>query len=119
MRMSRTAIVPAAWASGMVALALCGTAVTRARHAHPSSGQHARAPSFVARDVNHVLSTGQSLSVGLGGWTTLTKTQPYGNLMLEPGVMSGGARSRRFVPLVEGDLLPGTPQPVETMSSAF
>lgn len=95
----------------MLALALCGTALTGAPRADAARGRHTRGPSFVARDVNHVLATGQSLSVGVCGAPALTTAQPFHNLMLEPGVMRGGARSRRFVPLVEGD--------VETMSSAF
>ena len=75
--------------------------------------------SGASADVNHVLSTGQSLSVGVGGTPPLTTTQPYDNLMLEPGVMRGGRVSRRFLPLVEGDVIDGDGVPVETMSSAF
>jgi hypothetical protein len=118
MRWKKTAIVPAAFASGVLALSF-GGAFTRILRADAAVGVHARSPSFVARDVNHVLSTGQSLSVGICGTSSLTKTQPYRNLMLEPGVMRGGVRSTHFLPLVEGDLLAGTAVPVETMSSAF
>ena len=90
MRLSRTALA-AAFASGMLALALCGTALTGAPRAGAARGRHPRGPSFVARDVNHVLATGQSLSVGVCGAPALTTAQPYHNLMLEPGVMRGGA----------------------------
>jgi len=113
MRLSRTALFFAACASGVLELVLGGTGLTGAPRARAAKGRHVRAPSFVARDVNHVLSTGQSLSVGVCGAPALTTAQPFHNLMLEPGVMRGDARSRRFVPLVEGDV------PVETMSSAF
>ncbi|MBX3226581.1 MAG: hypothetical protein KIT84_32020 [Labilithrix sp.] len=57
---------------------------------------------FKAYDVNHVLSTGQSLSVGARGTPPLSTTQPFANLKLEADA---------FAPLVETT--------VETMSSAF
>jgi hypothetical protein len=71
-------------------------------------------PQYFA--VNHVLSTGQSLSVGAYGTPILSTTQPYKNLMFEGGVLTNpdtpappfGALS----PLVEGPA-------VETMSSAL
>jgi hypothetical protein len=118
MRVSTAAIAPASIA-GVLALALCARAVLTARHADASTGAHARSVTFVARDVNHVLATGQSLAVGVCGVPALSLAQPYRNLMLEPGVMRGGARSKSFVPLVEGDMFPSDPFPVETMSSAF
>jgi hypothetical protein len=52
--------------------------------------------------INHLLSTGQSLAVGLNGSPVLSSTQPYSNLML-----SGTS----LVPLVETS--------VETMGSAM
>lgn len=70
-----------------------------------------RSPAPSRYDVNHVLSTGQSLSVGAAGVPALTKVQPYANLMFAPGVMPGGEHLTRFVPLQESGL--------ETMSSAF
>jgi hypothetical protein len=68
-------------------------------------------PTFVYRDVNHVLATGQSLSVGAIGSPALSTSQPYDNKMFNTGVISGGAGLTSFVPLVEAS--------VETMSSAF
>lgn len=76
-------------------------------------------PSFVHKDVNHVLATGQSLSVGAVGSPPLSNTQPYANLTFPTGVMSGAVGLTSFVPLVEGDVIAGTNVPVETMSSAF
>ena len=72
-------------------------------------------PSFVYRDINHVLSTGQSLSVGALGTPTRSLTQPYANTMFVTGVMTGSVGLTSFVPLVEGAPAPD----VETMSSSF
>ena len=52
--------------------------------------------------LNHILSTGQSLSIGLNGSPALTTTQPYSNVMLNGSSLT---------PLVESS--------VETMSSAM
>ncbi|MFA6424438.1 MAG: fibronectin type III domain-containing protein, partial [Candidatus Magasanikbacteria bacterium] len=52
--------------------------------------------------INHLLSTGQSLAVGLNGSPVLSATQPYENLMLD---------GTSLVPLVETS--------VETMGSAM
>jgi len=68
-------------------------------------------PTFVHRDVNHVLATGQSLSVGALGTPVLSTAQPYDNTMFVTGVIAGGAGLTSFKPLVESG--------VETMSSAF
>jgi hypothetical protein len=69
-------------------------------------------PSFVHRDINHVLATGQSLSVGSQGVPVLTATQPYANTMFVGGVMSATPTAlASFSPLIEGT--------VETMSSSF
>lgn len=68
-------------------------------------------PAIAHYDVNHVLGTGQSLSVGANGFPALTRAQPYDNLMFAPGPMPGGEFLTRFVPLGERGL--------ETMSSAF
>jgi hypothetical protein len=68
-------------------------------------------PTFVYRDINHVLATGQSLSVGALGTPTLSTAQPYANTMFVTGVITGGTGLTSFVPLVEGS--------VETMSSSF
>lgn len=69
------------------------------------------APGFVYRDVNHVLGTGQSLSVGTLGTPVQSLAQPYANITFVTGVLSGGTGLTSFVPLVE--------QNVETHSSAF
>jgi hypothetical protein len=106
------AVVAAVTLSGVLAFAMRGTGV-----ADEDSNAACAAPASTT--VNHVLSTGQSLSLGLGGAPPLTTAQPYANLMLEPGVINGGAGSARFVPLVEGDALPGSTVALETMSSAF
>jgi hypothetical protein len=74
---------------------------------------------FTAYDVNHVLSTGQSLAVGVSGAPALTTSQPFGNLMFNSGVMAGSEELESFEPLVEGDTIPGSKAVVETMSSSF
>lgn len=81
---------------------------------------------YVAFDVNHVLSTGQSNAVANDGKPIVSTTQPYGNLMFDTGVMTGGGcdgdgcrtyqTPSGFVPLVEGDTFF---YPVETMSSGL
>ncbi len=89
-------------------------------------------------DVNHVLSTGQSDSVANGATPVITKTQPFGNLSFDTGVMTGKGKliggvnpngacdgegctgyetPSSFVPLVEGDRFFG--YGVETMSSGL
>jgi hypothetical protein len=70
---------------------------------------------YVPRDINHVLGTGQSLSVGATS-TAASTTQPYGNLKLSGGVIATAGFESPLLPLVEG----GAPDPnVETMSSAM
>jgi hypothetical protein len=88
--------------------------VERAAAAAPASES-----SFVRRDINHVLVTGQSLAVGVSGAPPLSLSQPFGNLMFNTGVMAGGEGLESFEPLVEGDTIPGSKATVETMSSAF
>ncbi|MBK6464213.1 MAG: hypothetical protein IPF92_24915 [Myxococcales bacterium] len=66
-------------------------------------------PTFYA--VNHVLSTGQSLSVGSQGTPVLSTSQPFDNRMLNTGVLRSATRATSFLPLVEGS--------VETMSSGL
>lgn len=66
-------------------------------------------PKFYA--VNHVLSTGQSLSVGAESGPLLSTSQPFDNVMLNTGVLSSAARATAFLPLVEAS--------VETMSSGL
>jgi hypothetical protein len=53
------------------------------------------------RDLNHLLCTGQSLSVGAVGSPALTSVQPYHNRMFNTGVLAGGVGLRGFLPLVE------------------
>lgn len=69
------------------------------------------APPFDFFDINHVLCTGQSLSVGAVGSPPLSIKQPYANLMFEQGVIPGGTALVKLVPLVE--------TAVETMSSGM
>lgn len=71
-----------------------------------------------AYDVNHILGTGQSLSVGAVGSPPLSLTQPFANVKLAGGIFDDGG-ARAYVPLVEGDFYPGTTTAVETMSSAL
>src|SRR4051794_38726941 len=72
-----------------------------------------------AFDINHVLVTGQSLAVGVAGMPPLTLSQPFENLMFSTGVIAGGEGLDAFVPLTEGDTIPGFKKPVETMASSF
>lgn len=70
-------------------------------------------PSFVFphADINHILSTGQSLSVGSQGAPPLSTTQPFRNVTFNTSVLSGGANLTSFIPLSE--------KGVETMSSGM
>lgn len=70
--------------------------------------------TFKYADVNHVLGTGQSLSVGSVGTPVLSTTQPYKNVMFNGGIKPGatGTALANFVPLVEGPT-------VETHNAAF
>jgi hypothetical protein len=78
------------------------------------------APDFVHRDINHVLGTGQSLSVGAVGYPPLSRTQPYKNLMFTTGVIAGATNLVAFTPLIEGALPGGGTHPDdETLSSGF
>lgn len=61
--------------------------------------------------INQILSTGQSLSVGVASSPALTTTQPYSNLMLTGGTGGMGAGGS-FTPLIEGG-------GVETISSSM
>ncbi len=63
--------------------------------------------------LNHILGTGQSLSVGWNGGPPLTTTQPYANLMLS----DVGQTGTELVPLIEGPNLRNAQ--VETISSAL
>lgn len=81
---------------------------------------------YQAFDVNHVLSTGQSNAVALGGVPPLSVAQPFDNLMFDVGVMTASScdgdgctrydAPSKFVPLVEGDTFF---YPTETMSSGL
>jgi len=66
---------------------------------------------FTFYSLNHVLSTGQSLSVGSAGSPPLSTTQPYHNKMFNTGVLAGSDNLTHFLPLVEAG--------VETMSSGM
>lgn len=68
-------------------------------------------PPFPFLELNHLLCTGQSLSVGSQGKPTLSKTQPFANQMFSTGVLAGGTNLTTLAPLVEGA--------VETMSSGL
>lgn len=89
--------------------------------------QGEQAVPYVHFDVNHVLSTGQSNAVAIGAKEVLSSSQPYGNLMFDPGVMTSSScngdgcreyvKPTSFVPLVEGDRFFNWS--VETMSSGL
>jgi hypothetical protein len=76
-------------------------------------------PMSAPPDINHVLTTGQSLSVGWVGHPPLSRRQPYANLMFSNGVIPGGKGLSAFAPLIEGTVDGGTSPDVETMSSGF
>ena len=76
-------------------------------------------PTFLHRDINHVLATGQSLSVGAVGSPPLSTTQPYANLMFAQGVIPGGTALTTFVPLTEGRVTGGANPDVETIYTSF
>lgn len=78
-----------------------------------------RKSPYVHRDVNHILSTGQSLSVGAVGSPPLSTTQPYANTMFSRGVMPGATMLTAFAPLTEGTPPGGVGPNVETMSSGL
>lgn len=79
----------------------------------------ALSPTFVHRDINHILSTGQSLSVGSQGTPPLSTAQPYDNLMFSSGAIPGGTSLTALVPLFEGRVDGGTNFDRETMSSGL
>lgn len=72
-----------------------------------------RVPS---NEIDHVLGTGQSLSLGAMGSPPLSTTQTWGNLMFDTG-LDAAAPPQAFVPLVETNRFLG--MPVETPSSSF
>ncbi len=78
-----------------------------------SAGSGAQPVQLAYRDINHVLSTGQSLSVGVGGPPALSVTQPYDNVMFAGGI-AAVFNLTSFAPLVEG-----VNPLAETMSSGF
>jgi hypothetical protein len=67
--------------------------------------------TYRAFDVNFILSTGQSLSIGAQGAPALSTAQPDQNVMFDTGVIAGGTNLTSFVPLVEAN--------VETMSAGL
>jgi hypothetical protein len=97
------------------------TAVTDAPSATDADVDAGPVVPFVFYDVNHVLGTGQSLSVGARGAPALSTTQPYANVMFSTGAIAGGTNLAAFVPLVEGigDAAAPIDPGVETLSSAF
>ncbi len=105
-----------------IGLGACGS--SSADDGGNGTGPH---PPLTGPTIHHVLSTGQSNSVGFAARTVLSKEQPYGNLMFDTGVMTAtdcdddGCRTyeqpKSFVPLVEGDHY--LADAVETMSSGL
>lgn len=82
-----------------------------------SGGQPRVVTPFRYYDVNHVLGTGQSLSLGAMGTPPLSRTQPYHNLMFDTGLEPTDKEPTSFVPLVETATF--LDAPVETPSSSF
>ena len=70
-------------------------------------------------DINQILSTGQSLSIGLDGGRAISVDQPYHNLMFSTGVIAGGNPPAQLVPLVEGKATNPSHPDQETMSSGL
>lgn len=116
----RPAVTPAAPALPKAAVAATAPApsISEPRPAPVATSAEAP-PPLRAYDINHVLSTGQSLAVGVSGAPATTLTQPFHNLMFNTGVMAGGEDLTSFEPLVEGDNIPGSKVRVETMSASF
>lgn len=128
------ALVRVGLAAVFAAFAACGHGGSAGPRARPTTPPVARAaiaadgglsdaaPAAAeppAPEIHHVLGTGQSLSIGVGGGPALTFEQPFDNLMFRTGVMAGRRDLDALMPLVEGDFVPGTEVPTETMSSAF
>lgn len=142
LRIRRTTL----FASAMLVIAACntGTAPEDPQTPAPPGNQPAPPPPDTATppgtkppgdgatpyqhfDINHVLSTGQSNSVGNEAMPPLTTEQPYTNLMFDVGVMPGTncdgngckeyGKPTTFAPLVEGDEF--FDYAVETMSGGM
>lgn len=86
--------------------------------ASSSSGGAAGTP-VTKHDVNQILSTGQSLSIGLDGGRAISLSQPYKNLMFQTGVIAGGNPPPTLVPLIEGKGMNPAHPDQETMSSGL
>ncbi|MBN9166543.1 MAG: hypothetical protein J0I07_36750 [Myxococcales bacterium] len=106
---------------GVVGCALVVTACSTSTEGHDAS------PPLTGPMVNHILSTGQSNSIGFAAHTVLSLEQPFENLMFDTGVITASScddegcrvyeKPRSFVPLVEGDHY--FAEPVETMSAGL
>lgn len=59
----------------------------------------------VAKAINHIMSYGQSLSVGAAGQPALSTTQPYSNVTFNGGPRASGGDYSAFKALVEDDLI--------------
>ena len=70
--------------SGTVGADGSGTDAATATDAPVADGS-LLSPTFVYRDINHVLGTGQSLSVGAVGSPALSTMQPFDNRMFATG----------------------------------
>lgn len=93
---------------------------TRRAGADPAGGDGG-APGTTApaahADVNHVLGTGQSLSIGVMGSPSLSTEQPFRNVMFDTGLEPQPVPPTSFVPLVEHETYQGST--VETPSSSM
>lgn len=112
-------------AACVVASALLPAACSSSKTEEGKSSTSSGGPGGSA--IHHVLSTGQSNSVGFNAKPPVSLEQPFANLMFDVGVMTATACDGKgcktyatptaFVPLVEGDRYDS--DPVETMSSGL
>lgn len=132
----RVRFIPAVVLGPLLFAVACGTSDAddtsgRARRIRDrDAGGSSSGNSGVGVDTNeiqHVLSTGQSNSIGFAGRPVLTTEQRWANVMFDTGVMTavgcddegckGYAKPTKLVPLVEGDSY--FAYGAETMSSAL
>ncbi|MDF2697894.1 MAG: Endo,4-beta-xylanase precursor [Labilithrix sp.] len=108
---------------GALWIAACGALVTGCS----ADATGTKSTRLTGPTVHHVLSTGQSNSIGFAAHSVLSSEQPFTNLMFDTGVIPATScdddgcheyeAPRSLVPLVEGDHY--FDEPVETMSAGL